>query len=41
MLVIDFKDERRWSSGDGFRDPEDINPDLAAFIAIKTGCVFR
>jgi len=41
QIVIDFKDGRRWSSGDGFRDPEDINPDLAAFIAIKTGLAFR
>jgi hypothetical protein len=40
-IVIDFKDGRRWSSRDSFRDPEDINPDLASFIAVKTGLTFQ
>lgn len=40
-IVIDFKDGRRWSSRDSFRDPEEINPDLAAFIALKTGMEYQ
>jgi hypothetical protein len=40
-LVIDFRDQRRWSSRDSFRDPHEIDPDLAAFLATKTDLRFQ
>ncbi len=41
QIVIDFQGGKRWSSGDGFRDPEKISPNLASFIAEKTGLDYR
>ena len=36
-LIIDFKNGNRWTTRDGFRDPEAINTDLLNFLTQHTG----
>lgn len=36
-LIIDFRDGTRWTSRDGFRDPEPVNTELVKFLALHTG----
>jgi hypothetical protein len=40
-VVLYFRDGRRWSSRDSFRDPEEIRSDLTAFISQKTSLKFQ
>jgi hypothetical protein len=36
-VIIDFKNGARWTTRDGFRDPEAINTDLLNFLTLHTG----
>jgi hypothetical protein len=36
-VIIDFKNGARWTTRDGFGDPEAINTDLLNFLTLHTG----